>query len=109
MVGRTGVGPSLLTVGMSGVGSSSLVIAMGGGSGGVEAESKAYILYTIASMIFGIGFGVAVLIMTGSVLAGAVVLGAGMFLGTAMGVLPFWILLVYAILAGTWVYVARSM
>ena len=67
------------------------------------------VLYVTASFIVAIGMGLALLITTGSVLGAVAGVGVGMVGGMAIGVLPVWILVVYLILAGTWLYTSRSM
>lgn len=67
------------------------------------------VLYVFAWIIVAIGLGVALLITTGSTLAAIGGVGAGMVGGMATGMLPVWILVVYLILGGTWLYSSRSM
>jgi len=63
-------------------------------------------LYVALTFGVAMGLGVVVLIITGSSLAATAMVGIGMFAGTAMDILPLWIIIVYAILAGSWIYLA---
>ena len=68
----------------------------------------AEVLYVFAWIIIAIGLGVALLITTGSTLAAIAGVGVGMAGGMSTGMLPPWVLIVYLILGGSWLYVSRS-
>lgn len=67
------------------------------------------VLYVVAWFILSIGLGVALLVVTGSGLGAIAGVGAGMVGGMATGMLPVWVLLVYLVLAVTWLYTSRAM
>ena len=67
------------------------------------------VLYVFMVIALGIAMGVAVLITTGSILGGVGTVGIFMFAGTAARILPLWMILVFALLAGTWLYTSKSL
>ena len=66
------------------------------------------VLYAFMTVVVGIGTGVAVLIMSGSILGGLGMSSVSLFVGTSMGILPLWFLIVYIMVAIAWLYSARS-
>jgi len=67
------------------------------------------VLYVVAWFVLSIGLGVALLITTGSGLGAIAGVGIGMVGGMATGMLPVWVLIVYLVLAVTWLYTSRAM
>ena len=76
-------------------------------SEGLEWQTRD--LYGIMAIFVGIGVGTGVMIATGSVLLAAIAVGIGLSVGATMGVLGFWVVLVYAVFAGSYLVASRSM
>jgi len=74
-----------------------------------QLDWETSVLYVVAWMVLSIGLGVALLITTGSGLGAIAGVGVGMVGGMATGMLPVWVLLVYLVLAVTWLYTSRAM
>lgn len=65
-------------------------------------------LYSVLYIFIAIGIGVGVMIATSSALLGAIATGAGLAVAAGTGVTGWWILLVYAIFAASYLVVVRS-
>ncbi len=74
---------------------------------GLEWSSNA--LYGVLAMFVGIGVGVGVMVSTGSMLLSVIAVGIGLSMGAGMEVLGWWVVIVYALFAGSFIVAARNM
>jgi len=65
--------------------------------------------YSFLMVVTAIGMGLGAVIATGSPLMGSIACGIVMVAGVGTGVLPFWIVLTYALLASAYLVSSRSM
>jgi len=65
--------------------------------------------YSFLMVVTAIGMGLGAVIATGSPLMGSIACGVIMVAGVGTGVLPFWIVLTYALLASAYLVASRSM